>query len=94
MSLVGGCGSAGCGGPVDGGDKGGRWWFPRSTDLAGVDPAHANPVATIVNVYADASSTTRAPPPSSCSDHWDWPSAVSVSCAVLPAISMPFELFE
>ena len=26
-----------------------RWWFPRGTDLAGVDPAHATNVAGIIN---------------------------------------------
>ena len=26
-----------------------RWWFPRGTDLAGIDPAHANHVASIIN---------------------------------------------
>jgi IS30 family transposase len=26
-----------------------RWWFPRGTDLAGVDPAHADHVAGIIN---------------------------------------------
>jgi IS30 family transposase len=26
-----------------------RWWFPRGTDLAGVDPAHADHAAEIIN---------------------------------------------
>jgi transposase, IS30 family len=26
-----------------------RWWFPRGTDLAGIDPAHADHVASIIN---------------------------------------------
>ncbi len=26
-----------------------RWWFPRGTDLAGIDPAHADHVAAIIN---------------------------------------------
>lgn len=26
-----------------------RWWFPRGTDLAGIDPAHAHHAADIIN---------------------------------------------
>jgi IS30 family transposase len=26
-----------------------RWWFPRGTDLAGLDPAHVDHVAHIIN---------------------------------------------
>jgi IS30 family transposase len=26
-----------------------RWWFPRGTDLAGIDPAHADHAASIIN---------------------------------------------
>lgn len=36
-------------GQIEGQNRAWRWWFPRGTDLAGLDPAHVNHVGDIIN---------------------------------------------
>ena len=38
-----------------------RWWFPRGTDLAGIDPAHADHVAAIINSQRRRSLNHQSP---------------------------------
>ena len=38
-----------------------RWWFPRGTELANVDPEHANAVADLINNQRRRSLDYRSP---------------------------------
>jgi len=38
-----------------------RWWFPRGTDLASIDPAHADHVAAIINSQRRRSLNYQSP---------------------------------
>jgi IS30 family transposase len=38
-----------------------RWWFPRGTDLTGIDPAYADSVAAIINNQRRRSLNYQSP---------------------------------